>query len=99
ENISSTLDNDAGGKLTVQRDVKKMLLVVITSNRGLAGAFNSAVVKKANTILAENQAAGIETEILTIGKKAYDLLRKQNKIYKNKCSLSNNSKLYEVAAV
>ena len=99
ENISSTLDNDAGGKLTVQRDVKKMLLVVITSNRGLAGAFNSAVVKKANTILAENQAAGIETEILTIGKKAYDLLRKQNKIYKNNSSLWDNLNFDEVAAI
>src|SRR5690606_6111442 len=99
ENISSTLDNDGGGKLTVQRDVKKMLLVVITSNRGLAGAFNSAVVKKANTILAENQAAGIETEILTIGKKAYDLLRKQNKIYKNNSSLWDNLNFDEVAAI
>jgi F-type H+-transporting ATPase subunit gamma len=99
ENISSTLDNDAGGKLTVQRDVKKMLLVVITSNRGLAGAFNSAVVKKATTILVQNQAAGIETEVLTIGKKAYDLLRKQNKIYKNNSSLWDNLNFDEVASV
>ena len=99
ENISSTLDNDAGGKLTVQRDVKKMLLVVITSNRGLAGAFNSAVVKKANTILTQNQAAGIETEVLTIGKKAYDLLRKQNKIYKNNSSLWDNLNFDQVASI
>src|SRR5690606_27368746 len=43
-NISSTLDASAGGELTVQREVKKILLVVVTSNRGLAGAFNSNIV-------------------------------------------------------
>jgi len=99
ENISSTLDNDAGGKLTAQREVKKMLLVVITSNRGLAGAFNSSVTKKANTVLAQNQAAGVETEILSIGKKAYDLLRKQNKIYKNSSSLWDDVNFDDVAAI
>lgn len=99
ENISSTLDNDAGGKLTAKREVKRMLLVVITSNRGLAGAFNSSVTKKAGIVLTQNQAAGIETEILSIGKKAYDLLRKQNKIYKNNSSLWDNLNFDDVASV
>lgn len=98
ENISSTLDSDAGGKLTVEREVKKMLVVVVTSNRGLAGAFNANVFKKANLIVKENAASGIETELLTIGKKGYDLLRKSNTIYKNELGLWENLN-YETVSV
>src|SRR5690606_16508138 len=75
QNISSTLDSSVGGELTVQREVKKILLIVITSNRGLAGAFNSNVIKKSTSILADAKASGIEVELLTIGKKGNDLLR------------------------
>src|SRR5690554_1226932 len=52
QNISSTLDSDAGGDLTAQREVKKQLLIVISSNRGLAGAFNSNVTKMTSTIIS-----------------------------------------------
>ncbi|MGB7499337.1 MAG: F0F1 ATP synthase subunit gamma, partial [Moheibacter sp.] len=72
QNISSNLDGSVGGELTVQREVKKLLLIVVTSNRGLAGAFNSSVVKKANSIIFESKDAGIEVEILAIGKKGHD---------------------------
>lgn len=99
QNISSTLDSDAGGELTTQREVKKLLLIVITSNRGLAGAFNSNVLKKANLLLIDAKAAGIEVELLTIGKKGHDLLRKQSKIYKNSSSLWDNLNFDDVAAI
>src|SRR5690625_2252149 len=69
QNISSTLDSNVGGELTVQREVQKLLLVVLTSNRGLAGAFNSSIVKKTNSIIEEAKQKGIEVEVLTIGKK------------------------------
>lgn len=99
ENISSTLDGDAGGKLTVEREVKKMLIVVITSNRGLAGAFNSNVFKKANAMVLENQSKGIETEVLTIGKKGFDLLRKSATIYKNESGLWDNLNFENVSVI
>lgn len=99
QNISSTLDSDAGGELTTQKEVKKLLLIVITSNRGLAGAFNSNVLKKANLLLIDAKAAGIEVELLTIGKKGHDLLRKQSKIYKNSSSLWDNLNFDDVAAI
>src|SRR5690606_12145043 len=73
QNISSTLDADAGGKLTKQREVKKLLLIAITSNRGLCGAFNSNVIKKVNSIVAHPDSTGMEIELLTIGKKGNDL--------------------------
>jgi F-type H+-transporting ATPase subunit gamma len=40
QNLSSSLDSDIGGDYTAQREVKKVLIVAITSNRGLCGAFN-----------------------------------------------------------
>ena len=45
QNLSSSLDSDIGGDYTAQREVKKVLIVAITSNRGLCGAFNSNVLK------------------------------------------------------
>jgi len=97
QNISSTLDADAGGKLTQQREVKNLLLIAITSNRGLCGAFNSNVIKKVNSIVSESKSAGAEVELLTIGKKGNDLLRKQCKIYKNSSSLWDNLNFNDVA--
>lgn len=99
QNISSTLDSDAGGALTVQREVKKQLLIIVSSNRGLAGAFNSNVIKQTNLILAEANAAGVETELLTIGKKAFDILHKQAKVYQNSSSLWDSISYDEVAKI
>ena len=98
QNISSTLDADAGGKLTQQREVKKILLIAITSNRGLCGGFNSNVIKMVNSILAASHTT-TEIELLTIGKKGNDLLRKQCKIYKNSSSLWDDLNINDVAEI
>src|SRR5690606_4921191 len=98
-NISSTLDASAGGELTVQREVKKILLVVVTSNRGLAGAFNSNIVKKTNSIISEAKDKGTEVELLTIGKKGFDLLKNQSKVYKNSSSIWDDLNFDEIAMI
>jgi len=51
---------------------KKRLLVVATSDKGLAGAFNENVIRKANAWIEERKARGEEMHIITIGKKAKD---------------------------
>jgi F-type H+-transporting ATPase subunit gamma len=59
---------------------EKILIVVITSNRGLCGAFNSNVIKEARIIIADNykeQYKKGNVRFLTIGKKGFDYLRKQ----------------------
>ena len=53
QNLSATLEGDGGGAYAEQREVNKVLLVAITSNRGLAGAFNSNIVKEARNLLAD----------------------------------------------
>jgi len=98
-NISSTLDASAGGELTAQREVKKLLLVVVTSNRGLAGAFNSNIIKKSASMIVDAKEKGIEVELLTIGKKGNDLLKKQTTVYKNSSSLWDNLSFDEIALV
>jgi F-type H+-transporting ATPase subunit gamma len=60
---------------------EKILIVVITSNRGLCGAFNTNVIKEARRVIAEkypDQYGKGNLKILTIGKKGYDFFRKQN---------------------
>ena len=53
------------------------LIVVATADRGLAGAFNSSVVREARRKIAELTAAGKSVKIITIGRKARDQLRRQ----------------------
>ncbi len=74
ENVSASLDSSEG-VYSKQREVKNVLLVVITSNRGLCGGFNSNVLKAANR-LAREQYKDARVSVLCIGKKAGDFFRK-----------------------
>ena len=79
-NILSTLNGDISINFAKERPVEKACLVVVTSNRGLAGAFNANVIKAAVRVIAteyaEVRAKGNLT-ILCIGKKGYDFLKKR----------------------
>jgi F-type H+-transporting ATPase subunit gamma len=56
--------------LFVQREIKNRLLIVIASDKGLAGAYNSNVVKVYVSALKADDAAGIKNKTITIGRKA-----------------------------
>jgi len=68
------LNDASGNELTKSRDIKKRTVVLITSDRGLCGAFNSNIIKFTAAYIAE---IGRETAIVTIGKKGYDFLSKR----------------------
>ena len=75
QNLSANAE-DLESVYTEQREVKNILLVAITSNRGLCGAFNSNIIKK--TIhLAQTEYADKNVSVYTIGKKGTDILTKQ----------------------
>jgi F-type H+-transporting ATPase subunit gamma len=74
-NLSSTLDSSEGGVYSENRDPKKILLVTITSNRGLCGGFNANIIKKAKYLM-EVDYKNIETDILSIGKKSSEHFEK-----------------------
>ena len=79
QNLSATLDGDVGGVYAQQRTVNKVLVVAITSNRGLAGAFNSNIVKEVKRSIAEDYA-GKAAGVYTIGKKGNDILSKTEEV-------------------
>ncbi len=68
--------------------VKRVLLVAITSNRGLCGAFNANVVKKVIE-LAQTTYKDKEVQYYTIGKKGNDVLKKTDKV------LDNNNHIFD----
>jgi len=74
-NVSSSLDS-SDGKFSAQREVKNVLVVAITSNRGLAGGFNNNVTKEIRTLMNQGELKGKNVKILSLGKKAFDLYKK-----------------------
>jgi F-type H+-transporting ATPase subunit gamma len=85
QNLSATLDGDAGGEYTTQREVKKVLLVAVTSNRGLCGAFNTNVVKEVKS--RTDFYAGKQVDVFAIGKKGNDVLRKTHPVIDNQSAV------------
>lgn len=78
-----------------KREVKKILYIAISSNRGLAGAFNSAIIKELNANYKNNEE--VEIEVLTVGKKVFDAIRKTRTIYDNQSSIYDSMSFEAVA--
>ena len=97
QSVSATLEGDAGGQFTAQREVNKVLVVVITSNRGLCGAFNSNVIKQAK-VVAESYA-GKQVDVFAIGKKGNDVLRKTNNVVANQSEVFDKLTFDNVAEI
>lgn len=70
-NLNASLEGDNDGVYGIQREVKNVLIVAITSNRGLCGGFNNNVIKKINKMIVGDYA-GKNVSVLGIGKKASD---------------------------
>jgi F-type H+-transporting ATPase subunit gamma len=73
-NLTASLEGNES-PYTQQREIKNVLLVVVTSNRGLAGAFNANVIKAANLLVEDKydaQKRAGNLQIIAIGKKAQD---------------------------
>ena len=81
QNLSATLEGDVGGEFITQREVKKVLIVAITSNRGLCGAFNTNVIKEVK--VRSGYYAGKQVDVFAIGKKGNDVLSKTLSVIDN----------------
>ena len=97
QNLSATLDGDVGGEFTTQREVKNVLLVAITSNRGLCGAFNANVIKAIKS--RTDFYAGKNVDVYAIGKKGNDGLAKTCTITDNKSNVFDNLTFENVADI
>lgn len=80
QDLSSGSEND-GNVYGEQRDIEKVLLIPISSNRGLCGAFNANVVKRVNLLIKEdyaNQYRSGNVDVLTIGRKVSETFAKSD---------------------
>ncbi|APS38224.1 ATP synthase F1 subunit gamma [Salegentibacter sp. T436] len=88
QDLSATLDDDTSSKYAEDREVKNVLVVAISSNKGLAGAFNTNIVKGVR-YKTKNDDQSKNVSLYTLGKKANDVLKKDFEVYKN------NNEIYD----
>src|SRR6187402_2654858 len=97
QNLSASLDGDVGGEFTTQREVKKVLIVAITSNRGLCGAFNANVIKEVKN--RSEYYAGKQVDVFAIGKKGNDILCKTSRVIDNQSAVFDHLTFENVAVI
>ena len=98
QSLSATMADDQSSKYAEQREVKNVLFVAISSNRGLAGAFNTNIIK-AVKYLAGAHYGDKNVEVMTLGKKGNDILSKSFKVYKNNNAIYDDLTFDNVAEI
>jgi F-type H+-transporting ATPase subunit gamma len=94
ENLSASVSDEFSSPYAEARAPKKVLCVVITSNKGLCGAFNSGILKLAHLTIQEqyaSQLAAGNLEVIAIGRKAAEFLAKRGYSF----ALPGNTDLYQ----
>jgi F-type H+-transporting ATPase subunit gamma len=97
QNLSASLDGEVGGEFTTQREVKKVLIVAITSNRGLCGAFNANVIKEVKN--RSDYYAGKQVDVFAIGKKGNDVLVKTHNVLGHHNAIFDHLTFENVASI
>ena len=96
QNLSSTLGAGTGSKFAEQRDLENVLIVAVTSNRGLCGAFNSNIIKQVTNVASSYDG---KVSIIAIGKKANDALSKNFEVISNQSSVFDDLTFDNVATI
>ena len=96
QSLSSSMDSD--NKFSQNREVKKVLIVSITSNRGLCGGFNSNILKK-STELANSTYKDNDVSFVAIGKKGNDFLQKSFNVDSNYIDIFDNLNMSNVSLI
>lgn len=81
KNLSDSVDNEKLSRYFKDKDPQKVLLIVVTSDRGLCGGFNANVIKKTRLILENDYkdlAKSNNIELMFVGKKAFEFFKKGN---------------------
>lgn len=97
-NLSANLDSDSGNVYAQERPIERVLIVTITSNKGLCGAFNSNSIKQ-SVGLAQGPYANYEVDFLSIGKKGRDLIRKRHTVVEDHSDAFDNLSFQRVAEI
>ncbi|MFT6749739.1 MAG: F-type H+-transporting ATPase subunit gamma [Flavobacterium sp.] len=97
QSLSASLEGEVGGNYTTQREINKILVVAITSNRGLCGAFNTNVIKQSKLVADANP--GKQIDIFAIGKKGNDILAKNFNVIANQSGVFDRLTFDNVADI
>lgn len=101
-NLSDSATSTEGLPLFEQRAPEKVVLVVITSNKGLCGAFNANIVKQVNSLINEKYATQHQAgnvRLICIGKKGNEQLSKLYPVIQYNETLLDNPEFSELAAI
>jgi len=82
-NLSASLDSSSENIFSQKREVKNVLLIAITSNKGLCGGFNSSIIKKVNEKIKLSYA-NCNVKVLCVGKKGSDFFEKKSTLFESK---------------
>ena len=74
-NVNASFD-DSENPYAIERPLNKVLVIPITSNRGLCGGFNSSVIKRTLAMASAFDKEGVEVEVYALGKKGREMLAK-----------------------
>jgi len=96
-NISSTLEGSAEGVYSQEREVNKVLIVAIASNRGLCGAFNANIFKAAEKRIKEY--AEKEVRVYAIGKRSADYFSGKHDVFNSNAEIFNDLNYEHVAVM
>ena len=91
KNISASTDSDDTNPLFEKRELKNLLIIAITSNKGLCGGFNSNIIKEVNNI--KTTSAFKRVDLLAIGKKGDDILSKKFEV------ISSHNDVYDLSLI
>ncbi len=103
--FDDAMSNLSGGANTTSfplmevREVKSVELVVITSDRGLCGSFNSNIVKLVERKIAAYEAEGKSVSIVCVGKKGYQALRKSGKVRKEFLDIMSTFQMFNAREI
>ena len=89
QNLSGSLDGDTQNLYTQVRPKQSVLIISITSNRGLCGAFNANIIKKTRQ-LVDKEFNNQKVSLITIGKKGSEILNKTGKVISSYDSVFDN---------
>ena len=103
QNLSASLDSGDANMYSQQRNIEKVLLVVITSNRGLCGAFNTNILRTATQRIQTEYPKQLQTgniSVMTIGRKATEYFAKrQFKVISSHDSIFDNLTYESVSVI
>ncbi len=98
--FKDTMSTLSGGGNTDQfplmevRDIKNVEIVVVTSDRGLCGSFNSKIIKLAEQKMREHEAEGKTVSFVCVGKKGHQSLKKTGKVRKQYLDIMANFQMF-----